>query len=120
MKKYTEEELKNALIVIESTIINCENMKHKFKEKTSQNTLLKNRINALNISKSLIIDNKNYKEEELKKALKQINSIISKSENGIKKFSEGNSTYTRFSKIIKAMSISKNLIEEKLEGISKN
>lgn len=61
MEKYTKEELLEALKVITSTISNCEKMQPKFPEGTSQHTLLKNIIKAMNISKQLITDeiNKN-------------------------------------------------------------
>ena len=56
MNQYTKEELKEALKVVTSSIRNCEKMHPKFAEGTSQHTLLKNRIKALYISKSLIED----------------------------------------------------------------
>lgn len=54
MNKYTREELDKALLLVSSTITNCEKMQPKFAEGTSQHTLLKNRIKALYISKALI------------------------------------------------------------------
>lgn len=56
MDKYTREELVEALRVVSSTISKCEKMQLKFAEGTSQHTLLKNRIKAMYISKSLITD----------------------------------------------------------------
>ena len=56
MQEYTREELREALQVVTSTISNCEKIQPKFHEGTSQHTLLKNRIKALYISKSLITD----------------------------------------------------------------
>lgn len=56
MEEYTREELKEAIRVVSSTISNCEKIQPKFNEGTSQHTLLKNRIKALYISKSLIRD----------------------------------------------------------------
>lgn len=113
MDKYTKEELEESLQVISSTINNCEKMHFKFDEGTSQHTLLKNRIKALYISKSLITDENiinKYTKEELEKSLSPVSSIISKSEKAYLKAVEGTATYTRLKKIIKAMKISKSLI----------
>ncbi len=41
MKKYTGEELKEAMQVISSTISNCEKMHPKFAEGTSQHNVIK-------------------------------------------------------------------------------
>ncbi len=117
MDKYTKEELQEALKVVTSTITNCEKMHPKFAEGTSQHTLLKNRIKALYISKSLIEDEdvtEKYTTEELEKALAPVSSIISKSEKAHQKAVEGTSTDTRLKKIIKAMHISKSLITNEI------
>lgn len=81
MQEYTKEELGEALRVISSTISNCEKIHPKFHEGTSQHTLLKNRIKALYISKSLITDEEiinTYTKEELKEAIAPVFSITSK------------------------------------------
>jgi len=119
MGKYTEEELSEALRVVSSTISKCEKMQPKFAEGTSQYTLLKNRLKALYISKSLITDESaafRYTEEELKEALRPISSIISKCEKVQLKFEEGTSHHTRFKNIIKAMYISKSLITDEIKN----
>jgi hypothetical protein len=54
MVDFTEEELKEALRAIESTISKCEKVQPKLKPGTSQHTLLVRRIKALNISAELI------------------------------------------------------------------
>lgn len=118
MNKYTKEELENALKVVSSTIDKCEKIHPKFAEGTSQHTLLKNRIKAMYISKSLLTKNndiENYTKEELEKAMPPVTSIIKKCEKAIQKFDEGNSNYKRFKNIIDAMYISKALIEAKIE-----
>lgn len=56
MDSYTKEEVEEALRIISSSIIRCEKIQPKFVEGTSQHTLLKNRIKAMYISKSLITD----------------------------------------------------------------
>ncbi|WP_411682728.1 hypothetical protein [Clostridium thailandense] len=117
MDKYTREELEEALQVISSTIANCEKMKPKFEEGTSQHTLLKNRIKALYISKVLISDEdiiNKYTKEELIGSLQPVVSIINKCEKGQAKFEKGTSHHTRFNKIINAMYISKGLITEEI------
>lgn len=117
MDKYTQEELEEALRVVSSTISNCEKMQLKFAEGTSQHTLLKNRIKALYISKSLITDENilnKYKKEELIEALPPVSSIISKCEKAQLKFTEGKSQYTRLKNIINSMYISKSLITSEI------
>ncbi len=117
MDKYTKEELVEALRVVSSTINKCENIQLKFEEGTSQHTLLKNRINAMYISKSLITDENvmdKYTKEELIEALRPVSSIISKCEKAQLKFKEGTSHHTRVNNIIKAMYISKLLITDEI------
>ena len=83
MDEYTRVELEEALQIVFSTIGRCEKTQPKFVEGTSQYTLLKNRIKALYISKSLIADENvmdRYTKEELMEALRPVSSIISKSE----------------------------------------
>lgn len=113
MGQYTKEELEGALQVVSSVISNCEKMHPKFNEGTSQHTLLKNRIKAMYISKSLIIDENvmdKYTKGELEEAIPPVSSIISKCEKAQLKAVEGTSNYTRLKKMIKAMYISKSLI----------
>lgn len=120
MGKYTQEELSAALNVVSSTILNCEKFQSKFEEGTSQYSLLKNRIKALYISKSLITDENiidTYTKEELMEALPPVTSIISKCEKAIQKFEEGTPHYTRFKKIIDAMYIAKSLIINEISKI---
>lgn len=119
MDKYTKEELKEALNVVTSSIKNCEKMHPKFAEGTSQHTLLKNRIKALYISKSLIEENikEKYTKEELEKAIAPVLSIISKCEKAKIKAVEGTGNHTRLTKIIKAMYISKYLISNEISEI---
>lgn len=54
MEAYTEEDLREALRALESTISKCEKVQPKLKEGTSQHTLLVRRIKALRISVDLI------------------------------------------------------------------
>ncbi|MGE5473970.1 MAG: hypothetical protein ACM3UU_07085 [Ignavibacteriales bacterium] len=117
MDKYTKEELVEVIRVVSSTISKCEKIQPKFAEGTSQYTLLKNRIKALYISKSLITNESvmdKYTKEELIEALLPVSSIISKCEKAQLKFAEGTYHHTRFKNIIKAMDISKSLITDEI------
>ncbi len=117
MSKYTKEELAEGLQVVNSIIKNCEKMQSKFFEGTSQYSLLKNRIKALDISKSLIANDctiENYTKVDLMEALPPIISIISKSEKAQRKFAEGTPSHTRLKTIIDTMYISKSLIIEEI------
>lgn len=117
MEKYTREELQEALRVVSSTISNCEKMQPKFEEGTSQHTLLKNRIQALYISKALITEEDvtdTYTDEELKEAIAPVSSIIRKCEKAQLKFAEETSHHTRLKGIIKEMYISKSLIIDEI------
>lgn len=117
MDKYTREEFDEALHVINSIISRCEKAQPKFAEGTSQHTLLKNRIKALYISKSLIADENfmnKYAKEELIDALQPVSSTINKCEKAQSKFAEGTSNHNRFNKMIKAMYISKSLITDEI------
>ncbi|MBE6088333.1 MAG: hypothetical protein E7206_09880 [Clostridium beijerinckii] len=64
MEKYTRKELVDALKVVSSTINNCEKAQLKFEEGTSHHTRLKNIINAMYISKSLITDEINKRDSK--------------------------------------------------------
>lgn len=117
MVKYTEDEIKDMQRVVDSTIINCQKMHPKFAEGTSQHTLLKNRLMALYISQALITADAEidcYATEALIHALKPVDSIISKCENGQRKHRVESTHYKRFQKIIEAMTIAKALIEEEI------
>ncbi len=117
MNKYTREELEKALQIVSSAISRCEKAQPKFVEGTSHHTLLKNRIKAMYISKSLITDENvmdKYTTEELMEALRPVSSIISKCAKAQLKFAEGTSNHTRFKSMIIAMYISKTLITDEI------
>jgi hypothetical protein len=116
--QYTKDELLAALQMVSSTISKCEKIKPKFAEGTSQHTLLKNRIKAMYISKSLITGEnmEKYTKQELLEALPPVSSIISKCEKAQLKFVAGTVNHTSFKKIIMPMYLSKSLI---LNEISK-
>lgn len=118
MNSYTKPELDKALQVVSSAIGRCEKAWPKFAQGTSQHTLLKNRIKALTIAKWLLTRDAGiggYTKEELTDALRPVSSIISKCETARRKYAEGTPQYARFEGMIRAMSVSKSLIEEEIE-----
>ncbi|WP_413926878.1 hypothetical protein [Clostridioides sp. ZZV14-6009] len=105
------------LRVVSSVISRCEKAQLKFMEGSSQHSLLKNRIKAMYISKSLITEESiidKYTKEELIEALRPVSSSINKCEKAQSKFAEGTTNYKRFRNIIKAMYISKSLITDEI------
>lgn len=113
--KYTSEEINEIIKLLDETIVNIENVQVKLKEGTPQFSLSRNRIKALNISKSLLMkEDIKYSKDELEEAIKQISSIKSKSMTGISHAKEGSSTYTRFNKLIKAMNIVLDYLKEEI------
>lgn len=106
MKKYTQKQIEETLKIIESSIISCEKVRPKLKEGSSSFSLNTNRIKTLYISKALLKNDENkYTKEELEKAIKQITSIKNKSTTGINNAKDGSATYTRFLRLINAMNI---------------
>lgn len=143
----SKEELTETLFVIASIVGRCENAQTKFREGTSQHTLLKNRIRALYLSKELVeaellkmgerlstvsceetgkceaLDNfeilgESSLMEELKSAVPPIVSIISKCEKAQSKYEKGTAQFRRYEKIILAMKVSKTLLEDRLGNSS--
>lgn len=117
MERYSQEEYGKALLVISSSISNCEMMQPKFSVGTSQHTLLKNRIKALYMCKSMILNEdirNNYSKEELEEALRPISSIISKCEKAQLKVKKDTPAHTRLKNMINAMRLTQSLISEEL------
>lgn len=122
MNGYTEKETRETLHLISSTINSCEKMQPKFLEGTSQHTLLKNRIKALSLSKSLLTDKKladKYTVEELVAALRPLSSIMSKCEKAKLKLTKGTSQYAHLKNLIQAMYLSKLVIANEISNRSK-
>ena len=118
MHSFTEQQIKDTLKIIESTIVNCEKVQPKLKEGSPSLSLSKNRIKALYISKALLMNQENqYSKEELEKAVVQITSIKNKSITGFNNAKEGSSTYTRFSKLITAMNIVLGYLQKAIENM---
>jgi hypothetical protein len=105
-----------AVKTIEADIRNCEKMLPKFKEGTSQYSLLKNRLKALYISKALILEEEQtYSMDDLQKALPPITSVIQKCKKGQEKHTVNTPTYRRLQSQINAMMIAKSYIEKEIE-----
>lgn len=116
-------ELKDAQQFLKSInlmIDKSEKAQIKFKEGTSQYTLLKNRINALNIAYSLIHekifqDSITFEIEDLKKSVAPIESLISKSEKAKIKLRQHIWQYKMLEENIQSLYIALLLIKNKLE-----
>ncbi len=125
MNGFTKKDMEEALQTITSMISKTEKAKEKFTQGTSQYTLQKNRLKALNIVATLIskelagsnvIDY--YTEEDLKKALAPIDSLISKSEKAQKKLAQGTWQYIMLANNLKALYIASPLLMKALSEIS--
>ena len=96
MNDFTKVELGEALSAITSMISRTEKTEGKFAQGTSQQTLQRNRLLALNIASSLVLKELAerdelacYSKEDLEKALAPIASLISKSEKAQQKLAQG-------------------------------
>lgn len=125
MDDFTKEDMEEALQAIASMISKTEKSIVKFAQGTSQHTLQKNRLKALNIASSLISkelaksDARDcYTQEDLKKALAPITSLISKSEKAQKKLAQGTWQHTMLSHHLKALYIASPLLTKALSEIS--
>ena len=98
---------------LESTIQNVEAQADKFKEGSSQATLIKNRLFALRTSLSLL-DNEDGVEVDLIQALEPMKSILRKNMKAQEKHSKETTIYKRLQKNIDCARFCVNLIEEKL------
>lgn len=118
--EFTKEDIEKAIAVVFTTIANCEKAQMNFSEGTSQHSLLRNRIKALNISKSLLSGDKAIKHtnKDLREALPPIVSIISKTTKAQSKYDKGSAQFNRFEPLIQAMLISKEYIKKELSDDS--
>lgn len=106
-----------AIEIIDRIIEDSSPYLQKFKEGTSNHSLIRNRIKALEVSKYLIQNNgvnDIYSKEELEQVIKPILSIISKTSKVVLKLKEGTYHYNRSNDIISAMNIAREEIERKL------
>lgn len=119
MDKYTKEEVAEALNTLNSFIRRCEKAQQKVVDGTSQHTLLKNRLQALYIVKSLVEGEEcrnKYTKTELNEALLPISSIIHKCEKAQEKYIEGSRQYIRFENMIRPMRLSRAFLVEEVQN----
>ncbi|MDO5418016.1 MAG: hypothetical protein Q4F29_12500 [Lachnospiraceae bacterium] len=117
MNNYTSQQIQETRKIIESSIANCEKIQPKLKEGSPQLSLSRNRIKALYIVKALLAEQENvYTKDELEKAIVQITSIKNKSTTGISHTKEGSGTDTRFFRLITAMDIALDYLQNAMQG----
>ncbi|WP_101911345.1 hypothetical protein [Marasmitruncus massiliensis] len=112
----TEQERIDALKVVTSVIERCERIQSKFAPGTSQHTLLKNRIQALKMGSALLGGGDMVKDCDptLTPALEPLASIIRKCKKARSKYEPGSGQYNRYGGTIRAIELSRELIENEL------
>ena len=88
----------------------------KFPEGTSQHSLLKNRIRALQTTRELISGEGRPSREELEFVLPRIESMIHKMSKARDKYEPGSRNYKRFDPMVQAMKQVRTAIMQALEG----
>lgn len=88
----------------------------KFPEGTSQHSLLKNRIRALQTARELISGEGRPSREELEFALPRIESMIHKMSKARDKYEPGSRNYKRFDPMVQSMKQVRTAIMQALEG----
>ena len=88
----------------------------KFPEGTSQHSLLKNRIRALQTARDLISGEGRPSREELEFALPRIESMIHKMSKARDKYEPGSRNYKRFDPTVQAMKQVRTVIMQAMEG----
>ena len=88
----------------------------KFPEGTSQHSLLKNRIRALQTARELISGEGRPSREELEFALPRIESMIHKMSKARDKYEPGSRNYKRFDPMVQAMKQVRTVIMQEMEG----
>ena len=123
--EFTTQQLEAAHKEIISIIRKCEKMEGKFAEGTSQHTLLKNRLLAMQIAKQLLEETlysseintaddngRTYSYQELAFAKEPVCSIIRKCRKAQSKYEKETAHYNRHEPMIHAMQIAEQLLEE--------
>jgi hypothetical protein len=124
INKFTKEDLEEALRTIASMINKIEKAKEIFAQGTPQHSLQKNRLNALTIVSSLILNELGesilqvYSREELVKALPPTASLIRKSEKAQNKLAQDTWQYTMLTNNLKALYLGSQLLTKELNEIS--
>lgn len=88
----------------------------KFAEGTSQCSLLRNRIRALQAARELISGEGKLEREELEFALTRIESIIRKTTKARDKYEPGSRSYRRFDPTVRVMEQVRTALLRELEG----
>ena len=88
----------------------------KFPEGTSQHSLLKNRIRALQTARELISGEGRPSREEMEFALPRIESMIHKMSKARDKYEPGSRNYKRFDPTVQAMKQVRTVIMQAMEG----
>lgn len=121
MDHFTREDLEKALPTISSMITRSEKTQKKFQEGTSQASLARNRIKALQVAESLVTRELegdhialNFNREDLEKALPPITSTIRKCEKAQEKLKKGTPQSILTGKMLQALHISLSLITKEL------
>lgn len=95
--------MKSILEILDHTIEREEKFLPKFPESTSQRSLLRNRIRALQTARELISGQRKPSREELEFALPRIQSIIHKMSKTRDKYEPESRNYRRFDPTVQAM-----------------
>lgn len=126
MDDFTAKELEEALRVTASMIGRVEKAKEKFAQGTSQHTLQKNRLKALQIAFALLLKASTesdaadcYTAADFKNALAPIHSLISKSEKAQTKLAQGSWQHTMLGDHLKALHMALPLLTKAVSESSK-
>lgn len=98
----------DAMKVVVSTIEKCERMQNQFALGTSQYTLLKNRIHALQVGKAILNQeniNAQYHVDELQKAMAPLVSIQHKCKKAQAKYEKGTYQFQRYVALLDTMEL---------------
>lgn len=118
MTNVSENEIKKALKIIDSSIEKCMKIQPKFKEGSSQYSLLRNRIKALQIVKCILEKDeriKDYSLDELINAEAPIVSIYNKTSKARSKYEIEDKQYKRFTPLIEAIQIAKDELNVEID-----
>lgn len=117
---YTQEDIHHTLQQIDTFLVRCNKAQIKFNIGTSQYTLLKNRIKALTIVKSIITNDQTerWTKQELMDAMPPIVSIIHKCQKAQEKHDVSSIYYKRMETIIFAMQISVSFLKQAIDQSS--
>jgi len=112
--KLTREQQAETLTTLETLIARCEKALPQFAARTSQHTLLVNRLGALRVGQVLMTRSKEVQisRKEIEAARAPLASILRKCEKAVAKHVIGSATYKKLEKQIHAMRVVLARIEE--------